>query len=152
CPVFRVGDVADAQQLLNFLPAFVGNRDTAMFFVHDKVAREDLGLTRRRIDLFAFFQLGNDAIHLVVLVGGLFAGSRNNQRSAGFVDQDGVDFVDDREVVHALHAIVQVELHVVAQIVEPEFIVGAVGHVRGVGGAAFPVVEVVDDHANTKSE
>ena len=54
--------------------------------------------------------------------------------------------------MHALHAIVQVELHVVAQIVEPEFVVGAVGHVGGVSGAALLVIEVVDDHAHRQAE
>ncbi len=46
----------------------------------------------------------------------------------------------------------QIELHVVAQIVESEFVIGAVGHVGGVGGAAFRVIEVVDDHAHRQAE
>ena len=111
-----------------------------------------MGSPGLRIDFFALFELGDNAIHLVVLVGGFFAGARNDERRPRFVDQDGIDFVDDGEVVHALHAIAQIELHVVAQIVETEFVVGAVGHVGGVGGAALLVVEVVDDHANTKTE
>ncbi len=104
------------------------------------------------VDLFALFQLRDDAIHLVVLVGRLFAGARNDQRRSGFVNQDGIDFVDDGKVVHALHTIAQVELHVVAQIVESELVVGAVSHVRGVGGAAFAVIEVMDNHAHGQAE
>ena len=73
----------------------------------------------------------------VVLVGRFLAGAGNDQRGAGFVDQDGIDFVDDGEVVPALHAIVQVELHVVAQVVEAEFVVGAVGDVGSIGFAAL---------------
>ena len=42
-----------------------------------------------------------------------------------------------REVVAALDAIFQAELHVVAQIVEAELVVGAVGDVAGVAGAAL---------------
>src|ERR1019366_2559700 len=136
----------------DFFPAHVGDRAVAVFFVDYIVPGHDFGLARLRIYFFALFEPGDDAIHLVVLVGGLFAGARNDERRPGFVDQDGIDFVDDREVVHALYAIAQVELHVVAQIVETEFVVGAVGHVSGVGGAAFLVVEVVNDHAHTQAE
>ena len=76
----------------------------------------------------------------------------DDERGTGFVDQDGVNFVDDGEVVPALHAIVQVELHVVAQVVEAEFVVGAVSDVGGVGFAALHVVEIVHDDANTQTE
>ena len=81
------------------------------------------------IDLFALFQLRDDAVDAVVLVGGFFAGAADDERRARFVDQDRVHFVHDAEVVPALHAVVQVELHVVAQVVEAEFVVGAVGDV-----------------------
>ena len=52
----------------------------------------------------------------------------------------------------ALHAVVSVELHVVAQVVEAEFVVGAVGDVGGVGFAALLVVEIVDDDADGQAE
>ena len=68
-----------------------------------------------------------------VLVGGLVGGAGDDERGAGFVDEDGVHFVDDGVVVAALHAILDFELHVVAQVVEAELIVGAVGDVGGVG-------------------
>ena len=46
----------------------------------------------------------------------------------------------------------QIELHVVAQVVETEFVVGAVGDVGGVGLAALLVVEIVDDDADAQAE
>ncbi len=123
-----------------------------MLFVNHEVAGHDLGLARLRVDFFALFELGDNAIHLVILIGGFFARARNDKRCPGLVDQDGIDFVDDGKVVHALYTIAQVELHVVAQIVEPEFVVGAVGHVGGVSGPALCVVKVVDDHADRQAE
>src|SRR5256885_8201170 len=39
-----------------------------------------------------------------------------------FRSQDGVDFVHDREIVAALHVVREVELHVVAEVVEPELV------------------------------
>ena len=151
-PVFWVGDIADAQHLLNFFPAFVGNRDAPVLFIHHVVAGVLLGLARRDVDFLALFELGDDAIDPGVFVSGFLAGAGNDERGTGFVDQDGVDFVDDGEVVAALHAIVQIELHVVAEIVETELVVGAVGDVGGVGFAALLIVEVVNDDAHGEAE
>ena len=103
-------------------------------------------------DHFAARQLGDDAVDLVILVGGFLAGSGNDQRGAGFVDQDGIDFVDDGVVVGALHAIVDAELHVVAQVIEAELVIGAVGDVGVVGVLAFLVVQIVDDDADGEAE
>ena len=61
------------------------------------------------------------------------AGTRDDERRPRFVDQDAVDLVDDREVVAALHVVREVELHVVAQVVEAELVVRAVGDVAAVG-------------------
>ena len=97
-------------------------------------------------------ELRNDLAHAGVLVGGLVGGAGDDERGARFVDEDGVDFVDDGVVVAALHAVLDFELHVVAQVVEAELVVGAVGDVGGVGGAALVVVEVVDDDADGEAE
>ena len=95
---------------------------------------------------------GNDFVDAVILVGGFLGGTGNDQRRARFVDQDRVHFVDDREVMPALHAILQIVLHVVAQVIEAEFVVRAVGDVGGVGGAALRVVQIVHDHADRKPQ
>ncbi len=70
------------------------------------------------------------------------------------------DLVDDRVVVALeldrpaaeLHHRLARTLHVVAQIVEPEFVVGAVGDVGGVLGAADIRRQVVDDAADFEAE
>ncbi len=128
----------EAQQFFALGHAFFGQRRGAMFFVE------------RVIDVQN--QLRNDFVDAVILVGGFFGRAGNDQRRARFVDQDRVDFVDDGEVVAALHALGQVVLHVVAQVVETEFVVGAEGDVRGVGGAALHVVQVVHDHADGQAQ
>ena len=48
-----------------------------------------------------------------------------------------VDLVDDGEDMAALHHVLEPVLHVVAQIVEAELVVGAVGDVAGVGCLAL---------------
>src|SRR5258708_35031527 len=87
-PVFWVGDVANAQEFFYFQPAIVGDCDVAVFLIDDVVTGENFRLARGCVDFFAFFQLGNDAVHFVILVGRLLTGAGNNERSAGFVDED----------------------------------------------------------------
>ena len=46
-PVFRIGDVADAEQLFDFFPAFIGDGDVAVLLVDHEVAGVDLWLAWR---------------------------------------------------------------------------------------------------------
>ena len=98
--------------------------------------------------LFAHHQLRNDLAHARVLVRRLVRRAGDDQRRPRFVNQDRVHFVHDGVVVPALHAVLDLELHVVAQVVETELVVRAVGDVGRVGGAALVVVQVVHDHAH----
>ena len=72
----------------------------------------------------------------------------DDQRRAGLVDEDRVDLVHDREVVLALDAVLDRGGHVVAQVVEAELVVGAVGDVAGVGLAALGGLHLRQDHAD----
>ena len=118
--------------------AFFGERDGAVLLVDRVVAGGVLLAGLLAFDHLAADQLGDDAVDLVVLVGGFLAGAGDDQRRAGFVDQDRVHFVDDGVVVAALDAILEAELHVVAQVVEAELVVGAVGDVGVVGCPCAP--------------
>ena len=149
-PVFRFGDVADAEEFFDFFPTLVGDGDGASFLVDDEIAAP--GFVLQGFDEFALFELGDDDVDAGVLVGGLVGGAGDDERGAGLVDEDGVDFVDDAVVVSALDLILDLELHVVAEVVEAELVVGAVGDVGAVGFAALLVVEVVDDDADGEAE
>ena len=100
----------------------------------------------------ARLQLRDDAIDLVVEVGRFLGRAGDDERRPRLVDEDAVDLVDDREVVPALDVVRELELHVVAQVVEAELVVGAVGDVGGVGDLALGVVQVVLDHADRHAE
>ena len=120
----RVGglvEVVDAELVLDELDADLVHADGALADV-DLVV--DVLLHQRR-------QPGE----LAVPVGRAVGRAGDDQRRAGLVDQDGVDLVDDGEVVAALHQVVERVRHVVAQVVEAELVVGAVGDVGGVGDA-----------------
>ncbi len=69
--------------------------------------------------------------HLAVAVvdGGVLHLPGDDKRRTGFVDQDRVHFVDDGVVVIAVNAVQGLLGHVVAEVVEPEFVGGAEGDV-----------------------
>ncbi|MNS13705.1 hypothetical protein D3C72_453040 [compost metagenome] len=86
-------------------------------------------------------------VHADVELGVIFGLAGNDQRRAGFVDQDRVHFVDDGVEQHALAAVLNTEFHVVAQVVETEFVIGAVSDVGGVGGLLLFVRLLRHHHA-----
>src|SRR5439155_10306595 len=126
-------------------PTFVGDGGVAMFFIDHVIAGHRFGFAGLVRNRFAAFELGDNAIYASIFVGGFFAGPRNNKRGAGLVDQDGIHFINDGEIVLALHALLQVKLHVVAQIVEAEFVIGAVVEIGCVGDAALLIFEIMHD-------
>src|SRR3569833_1232381 len=69
-------------------------------------------------------------VHPVIVVAD---GTRDDQRRPRFVDEDRVHFVDDRVVVRPLHALIERDDHVVAQVVEAELVIGPVRDVRVIG-------------------
>ncbi len=71
-------------------------------------------------------------LELVEHVGRVLDGAGDDERRARLVDEDGVDLVDDGVVVPALDAVLEPDRHVVAQVVEAELVVRAVGDVGGV--------------------
>ena len=76
---------------------------------------------------------GSEPRELAVEVARLLGRAGDDQRRARLVDQDVVDLVDDAEGMAALHDLLERAGHVVAQVVEAELRVGAVGDVGGVG-------------------
>src|ERR1700674_1093898 len=149
--VVRVVEVAHAEQAFDFLDPLVGQADGMALLVDQKVAGGALAAVAL-VDLLAARQARHDAVDAVVLVDRLLGGAGDDQRRARLVDEDRVHLVDDAVVVAALHHRLEVELHVVAQVVEAELVVGAVGDVGAIGGLALGVAEVVLDHAHGQPE
>src|SRR5262249_3796653 len=114
----RVVEVSQVQELFDLQDTFFGEGGGAMFFIDGVIAGGVLFTRLAPFDHFAANQLGNDAVDLVVLVGGLFTRAGNDERRARFVDEDGVYFVDDGVLVDTLDAILQAKLHIVAEVIE----------------------------------
>ena len=136
-------------------PAF-GQRHGLVLFVDDVVAG-----CFQCLPLFGFgvalglgagLQRRNDAIDFVVEIGRGFGRAGNDERRSRLVDEDAVDLVHDGEVMAPLDVLRQLELHVVAQVVEAELVVRAVGDVGRVGFLALGVVQLVLDDADRHPE
>jgi hypothetical protein len=77
----------------------------------------------------------------------------DDQRRAGLVDQHAVHLIDDRKIQRSLHLELDALLHVVAQVIEPELAIGAVGNVAailppaGLAAGLHVGLEPADAHA-----
>ena len=97
-------------------------------------------------------ELRGDLVQPVVQVDVVVGLARDDERRARLVDQDRVDFVDDRVVEAALHALRRLEHHVVAQVIEAELVVGAVGDVGRVRRLLGRVVHLRQVDADRQPE
>ena len=125
------------QQVLQLFGAVLGKGRGALLFVDLVVGR---------------VELQDEGVDRVVHFRAVLERTGNDQRRARLVDQDRVHFVDDGIVVAALDHLGALVLHVVAQIVEAEFVVGGVGDVAGIGRAALIIGQAVHDDADRQAE
>ena len=147
-------DVLDAQTVLDLLKAALGGGDGVLGLIHDVVARglDVLGGGEHVVrDVLAALKAAHGTREILVGAGGLGAGTRDDERRSGLIDQDGVDLVDDGVMVATLYALLGAGDHVVAQVVETELGVGAVGDVCLVGRTLelerHIVLEQTDGHS-----
>ena len=131
-------EVRNMHQVLDVEHALFGKLDVLVLFVDREV-------------LVADELLGN-FVSLGILFGSVFGRTTDDERRTSFVDQDRVNFVDDTEVEFALHELVRFNSHVVAEVVETEFVVGTVSHVGVVAFAALFRIKTVNNETDRKAE
>ena len=140
--VDRVVQVVDAEPVLDLLHARLEDADGLLLLVDLVVA----------LAVLAAPQPGGDLGELGVPAGVLLGRAGDDQRRPRLVDQDRVHLVDDGEVVAALHGLLKRPRHVVAQVVEAELVVRAVGDVGGVGLLPVGRRHVGQDHPDLEAE
>ncbi len=149
----RVGEVFHVEEAFGLADAALRQRQGLVLLVAQEVAVHQQAAVLVLLVLLGFREPGEyELVGAAVQLRGLLALAGDDQRRAGLVDEDRVHLVHDGEVQFALHHALLVGDHVVAQVVEAELVVGAVGDVRGVGGLALGGVEVVDDQAHRKPQ
>ena len=114
-----VVEVGDVQRALQFGDAVLGERRRLVLFVEREVA-----LRRER---------GRELGVAQIVAGGGTRRPADDERRPRFVYEDVVHFVHDAVGALALNAVVAAGRHVVAQVIEAELVVCAVGDVGGVG-------------------
>ena len=106
-------------------------------------------------------ELPGDAVRHAVAGDVVVGRAGNDQRRAGLVDEDVVHLVDDRVVQRPLHLLMLAGIavvapggrpHVVAQVVEAELVVRAVGDVAGVGRLPLVGRHVALDRADREPQ
>ena len=119
-------------------------------FAHQFFSLWQNGGNQRLLSVVQFFDDGFVAVELLLVAA--WSGSRDNKRGTGIINEDGIDLIHDGVVMGALHQLGQVARHIVTQVVETEFVVGAVSDVGFVGFAAilrvgFMLVDAIDGQA-----
>ena len=97
-------------------------------------------------------QAGNKEIRHFIELCGLLSLAGDDQRGTGLVDEDGVHLVHDGKIMPPLHHVLLVKSHVVTQIVEAQFVVGAVGNIGQIGLPAFIGLFAVDDQTHLQAQ
>src|SRR5438445_10718338 len=119
-----------------------------ILFVEQIITRRDLGF----LVLMAEFELRDDLVGGVVFVGCFVRSARNDKRRTGLVDQDRVDLVDDREIMITLYERLDVELHIIPEIIEAEFVVRSVCDVACICVLSLYIVHIVLNTADREAE
>ena len=141
------------QQLLGVLVASIGQHHLVRLLIHREIARLDHALARTRIGFADLaFQGRHHRVDPHVQVGVVLSLPADDQRRARFIDQDGVHFVDDAVVQRALHPVSRLIDHVVAQVVKPKLVVGAVGDIGVVGGLLGLALHARHVHTHAQSQ
>ena len=159
---FALEEVLLPEEGLDLLVADLGEGDLALLLVQ---LVEALGL-EQLLELLLGVGLGeirhdpavrdHHPLHQLVEgdveLGAVLHGAGDDEGGAGLVDQDRVHLVDDGVDVPALHHLAGAHLHVVAQVVEAQLVVGAVGDIAGVLRAPLIVLEPVHDAADAEPQ
>ena len=140
-------ETLDARQLLGRPNALVGQVRRVFLLVD--------------LEMRALFQLPGDLVGLGIAGHVVVRGTGDNQRRPRLVDQNVVHFVDDGEMQRPLRLLIPLlvavvapggRTHVVAEIIEAELVVRAVGDVAGVGFLAILRLHVALDRADGQSQ
>ena len=123
-------------------------------FIYDIVALQGILIVLLGIQLHHLVhgERFGKLVRLFVKIGGFLTASRNNKRGSRLVYENGVHLVHNGKIGRALNLVLFVHAHIIAQIIEAQFVVGSVGYVAGVCRAALIVVHIMDNKSHRKPE
>ena len=102
--------------------------------------------------IFVPLHIADKAVRFDVQVRGLFPHTGNNQRGTGFIDQDGVDLVDDGVIQVTLYHLFLVIHHIIPQIIEAELVVRPIRDIAVVVLSPFLCRNIVENPADRQTQ
>ena len=136
--VFDCEQVVDAEELLGEVDPLVRQEDRFRLHVD-------------RVIVF-LFQRTDERIRACVEFCRFLSRSRDDERSTRLIDEDRVDFIDDRVVELALNTVFFIKDHVVTEVVESELVVRRVRDITVVGRLFLDTVHVRHVEADRETE
>ena len=136
--MFSIVQIADAKHFFCFSNTNFSRSNLFSFFVYGII--------------FAFVHGAYNLRKNSVQVSRFFARTGDDERSTRFVNQDTVNFVDNAIVQFTLYHLVNINYHIVTQVVEPKFIVGTVGYVCHISSATFMGIHIVNNQTNGQAQ
>ena len=98
-------------------------------------------------------QSNDERLDLIIdLIFALLHGPAYDEGSPGFIDQDAVHFIHDGIKMFPVDALLGIKLHIVAQVVESELIIRAIGNIAFVGLFPLRIIHPVDNDSHTESQ
>ena len=72
----------------------------------------------------------------------------NDEGRSGLINEDAVHLVDNGKIEIPLYKVFLVKLHVVPEVIKPEFVVCAIGNVTIIGLFSISIIHTMDDHTH----
>ena len=154
--VFRIRQVVDMEEFLYAFHAFRRQRYVLVFFVQDEITgfflflclvtehgiHHGIQLVNHLFVLTALHLLGQHVTDLIKF-GRLPALTGNDQRGTCFIDQYGVDLIDDGIMQTAQYQLLFIDDHVVTKIVKTKLIIRNIGNIAIICGTAFIRLHII---------
>ena len=123
-----------ADDALHLQDGFICRRDSLLLLVH--------------LVVLALFELGDSARHDRVHIRGLLSRPRDDERRPRLINKNRVHLIDDGVMEIALHHLLRMDDHVVAQIVKAELVVRAERDVGRISKFSLRKIHIVRDKAD----
>src|SRR5210317_1196055 len=102
--------------------------------------------------MYILFKTGNEFVYRMIKFSRDIGRSGNDKRCPCLINEDGVNLINYGKVKIPLTIILDVKLHIVAQVIKTKLVVGAVGHVSIISLLALLVVHAMNDSACGKPQ
>ena len=156
--VFRIRQVIYGEEFFCLFHTFLCQHNGFRLFIQNEVAFFLQFFFQQGIHCFrfiqqaAFFQSFYKQVSHTVQFCGLGTAAGNDQRCSCFIDQNGVNFVDDRKVQISLYHLFLTSYHVVTQVVKTEFVICTVCDIAVICFTAFVIIHTIQDTAYCQTQ